>query len=347
MPADIPVSAFDRDSVNVEAPWMTRKESGLRFSGSTSSRNRDRALTGLGVIAGLAVSNAATLRYIEGWSWVRSFYFTIITATTVGYGDISPATTAGRWVTIVFIWLSIVLISFCCGSFFAYYGDLTEQALEHAIADTVGAVDEGGGEREKTAAVRTKKTEQDSLLRSTARTLAVCFLRIGVCTATGVVVFAYSEGWSFENALYFTTYTVTTVGYGDYTTFPGYSGQGLTDATMVFCMFYAFIGVSLVGMVVAKMQDVLGDFEKRSALTAWTKLDPETVTRYDLNGNGTVDQNEFVLALLLELGHVEPELVGSYRAKFEEFADASGQLDDRAIGRMQQRGGRAGGGVRP
>ena len=39
-----------------------------------------------------------------------AFYFTVVSLTTVGFGDIIPATQAGRWVTVASVLAAIVLI---------------------------------------------------------------------------------------------------------------------------------------------------------------------------------------------------------------------------------------------
>ena len=39
-----------------------------------------------------------------------AFYFTVVTLTTVGFGDITPVTTGGRWVTVLMIISGIILI---------------------------------------------------------------------------------------------------------------------------------------------------------------------------------------------------------------------------------------------
>merc|ERR1719499_940526 len=50
-------------------------------------------------------------RDIEGFeNFFAAFQFVFVTMTTVGYGDISPATETGRWVGIFFILLSITLL---------------------------------------------------------------------------------------------------------------------------------------------------------------------------------------------------------------------------------------------
>ena len=36
---------------------------------------------------------------IEGWSLFDSFYMTMITLTTVGYGEVHPLSRSGRWFT--------------------------------------------------------------------------------------------------------------------------------------------------------------------------------------------------------------------------------------------------------
>lgn len=74
----------------------------------------DPEARGLGILAiGLIAGGAAFYRSVEGFSWVDSFYLTVVTLTTVGYGDIHPATTTGRVFTIFYLLIGVgVLFSF-------------------------------------------------------------------------------------------------------------------------------------------------------------------------------------------------------------------------------------------
>ena len=52
-------------------------------------------------------------RYLEGWNWIDCLYFSVITLTTVGYGDFSPQKDAGKLFTIFYILIGIgIILSF-------------------------------------------------------------------------------------------------------------------------------------------------------------------------------------------------------------------------------------------
>ena len=42
-------------------------------------------------------------RFVEDLAWVDSLYFSVITLTTVGYGDFSPVTNAGKVFNIFYV----------------------------------------------------------------------------------------------------------------------------------------------------------------------------------------------------------------------------------------------------
>ncbi len=51
--------------------------------------------------------------FLEGWSWVDSFYFSVITLTTIGYGDLAPKTDAGKIFTMLYILVGLgIILSF-------------------------------------------------------------------------------------------------------------------------------------------------------------------------------------------------------------------------------------------
>jgi hypothetical protein len=47
-------------------------------------------------------SGAIIYHWVEGWEWLDSFYFVVITTTTIGYGDLAPQTDLGKFITIFF-----------------------------------------------------------------------------------------------------------------------------------------------------------------------------------------------------------------------------------------------------
>lgn len=47
---------------------------------------------------------------LEGWTWLDSLYFSVITLTTVGYGDFSPQTAPGKLFTIFYIFAGLGLL---------------------------------------------------------------------------------------------------------------------------------------------------------------------------------------------------------------------------------------------
>jgi hypothetical protein len=48
---------------------------------------------------------------VEQWAVVNSFHFSVVTLTTVGYGDLAPQTTAGKLFTTVYILLGLSTIA--------------------------------------------------------------------------------------------------------------------------------------------------------------------------------------------------------------------------------------------
>uniref|UniRef100_A0A7S4EK31 EF-hand domain-containing protein n=1 Tax=Pseudo-nitzschia australis TaxID=44445 RepID=A0A7S4EK31_9STRA len=49
------------------------------------------------------MSGGSFIGRIEGWNWIDSIYFSFVTATTIGFGDYSPQTRAGRLLAIAMI----------------------------------------------------------------------------------------------------------------------------------------------------------------------------------------------------------------------------------------------------
>ncbi len=63
-----------------------------------------------GLTASLLVFGSWVFHQIEGWGYIDSFYFSAITLTTVGYGDFSPHTPAGKLLTVVYVFSGVGLL---------------------------------------------------------------------------------------------------------------------------------------------------------------------------------------------------------------------------------------------
>ena len=64
---------------------------------------------------------SVTYHFLEEWSWVDSIYFSVVTLTTVGFGDFAPQTDEGKIFTIFYIILGIGIILSFINTLYQHY----------------------------------------------------------------------------------------------------------------------------------------------------------------------------------------------------------------------------------
>jgi voltage-gated potassium channel Kch len=75
-----------------------------KISRGVSVALQDNSVKGiLAFTVGMILWASVFYRYVEGWSWLDSVYFSVVTISTVGFGDFSPETAAGKIFTMFYI----------------------------------------------------------------------------------------------------------------------------------------------------------------------------------------------------------------------------------------------------
>ena len=83
----------------------------VRFFRAIKRGLGEPAFRGLLFLTSLIIGSGTVFyRFAEDWSWLDSLYFTIITLSTVGYGDFSPTGALSKVFTIVLILMGIGLL---------------------------------------------------------------------------------------------------------------------------------------------------------------------------------------------------------------------------------------------
>ncbi len=114
----------------------------LLFLKTLKNQLKNEELQTLLVIVGLILILGTFFYHnIEGWTWLDSFYFSVITLTTVGYGDFSPQTDPGKVFTMVYIFCGLGILS----GFATIVG---KQIVAHRL-EKVGKAKPEGKESEK------------------------------------------------------------------------------------------------------------------------------------------------------------------------------------------------------
>jgi len=91
------------------------------------------ALTVLFSLMFIVVTGTVFFHQVEGWSWLDSYFFTVITISTVGYGSLVPVTALGKIGTTGFIFVGLGVFAVAIQQFALYHMRMRKEHTEWLI----------------------------------------------------------------------------------------------------------------------------------------------------------------------------------------------------------------------
>src|SRR5215471_5761080 len=90
-----------------------------------------RALLVLALLTAFLLLGTFGFHWVEGWSYFDGFYMTLMTLTTVGYGEVHPLSQSGRIVASALMLGGVAMV-------FISFGVLVDIIIKLELADTFG-----------------------------------------------------------------------------------------------------------------------------------------------------------------------------------------------------------------
>lgn len=90
----------------------------------------------------MVMLGTATIVYshLEGWSAIDSLYFSAVTMTTIGYGDLTPTTPISKLFTVFFVLSGVAVMLYTLsvlGMYYLHYFEHHRPAIRENIKNTV------------------------------------------------------------------------------------------------------------------------------------------------------------------------------------------------------------------
>mmetsp|Transcript_10911 Transcript_10911/g.16904 ORF Transcript_10911/g.16904 Transcript_10911/m.16904 type:complete len:523 (-) Transcript_10911:54-1622(-) len=78
-------------------------------------------------------SGALIIAYLEGWPWYDAFYYTVITATTIGLGDLTPTGELTKACAVVFIPFAVAAMGYILGQCASFLVELRREEHDEKL----------------------------------------------------------------------------------------------------------------------------------------------------------------------------------------------------------------------
>ncbi|KAM6552187.1 hypothetical protein CsatB_001995 [Cannabis sativa] len=223
---------------------------------------------------------------------VDALYFCIVTMCTIGYGDITPNSTATKLFSVLFVLVGFGFVDILLSGMVSYVLDLQEGYLLKSVKGVKG-VGEKKKENARSYIIDFKKGRMRIRMK-VALALGVVVLCIGL--GVGVMHFVEKLGWL--DSFYLSVMSVTTVGYGD-RAFNSMTGR-------IFASVWLLVSTLAVARAFLYLAEARVD-KRHRRMAKWILGQDMTISEFlaaDIDNNGFVSKSEFVIYKLKEMGKI-------------------------------------------
>ncbi|CAM8915369.1 unnamed protein product [Rhodiola kirilowii] len=234
---------------------------------------------------------------------VDALYFCIVTMCTIGYGDITPNSTATKLFSIMFVLVGFGFIDILMSGMVSYVLDLQENYLLKTVKGDRGDRDAAGS-----LLIDVKKGRMRIRMK-----VALALGVVVLCIAVGVGVMHFVENLGWLDSFYLSVMSVTTVGYGD-RAFESMTGR-------IFASIWLLVSTLAVARAFLYLAEARVDKRQRK-MAKWVLAHDMTVSEFlaaDIDHNGFVSKSEYVIYKLKEMGKVGEKDILEICKQFERL----------------------------